>query len=111
MGRNCPRISAGAFGRAQELLKRSVPNLGGPAERAQAKRMEGVIRFVDGRGGDTPSLLFDAAMNEKSMLWVQTFSAGLDWPLFRQVFDRGVRMSNSNAQAIAIACPDATRSA
>src|SRR5262249_10925840 len=33
-----------------------------PGPRAQALRMEGAIRFADGRGGDTPSLLFDAAM-------------------------------------------------
>jgi DNA-binding CsgD family transcriptional regulator/tetratricopeptide (TPR) repeat protein len=55
-------LAAGANGRAQALLDQSVPHLVEPGARAQALRMEGVIRFADGRGGDTPSLFFDAAM-------------------------------------------------
>jgi DNA-binding CsgD family transcriptional regulator len=55
-------LGAGAHGRAQALLQQSVPGLDDPASRAQAMRIEGAIRFADGRGGDTPSLLFGAAM-------------------------------------------------
>jgi DNA-binding CsgD family transcriptional regulator len=54
-------LAAGSNGRAQELLEISAPQLGNPAASAQAMRMEGAIRFADGRGGDTPALLFDAA--------------------------------------------------
>jgi DNA-binding CsgD family transcriptional regulator/tetratricopeptide (TPR) repeat protein len=54
-------LAAGANGRAQRLLDQSVPHLVDPAARGQALRMEGAIRFADGRGGDTPALLFDAA--------------------------------------------------
>jgi predicted ATPase len=55
-------LGAGAYERAQGLLEQSLPDLSDPGARGQALRMEGAIRFVDGRGGDTPSLLFDAAM-------------------------------------------------
>ena len=55
-------LGAGANRRAQELLALSVGHLHDPAARAHAMRMEGVIRFADGRGGDTPSLLLAAAM-------------------------------------------------
>ena len=55
-------LGAGANRRAQELLALSGRHLHDPAARAHAMRMEGVIRFADGRGGDTPSLLLAAAM-------------------------------------------------
>jgi len=35
--------------------------------------------------------------------WMQSVTAGLDAPFFKQVFDRGVRLTNSDAQAPAIA--------
>jgi DNA-binding CsgD family transcriptional regulator len=55
-------LMAGANERAQELLAQTVPDLDDPAARAVALRIEGAIRFADGRGGDTPALLYDAAM-------------------------------------------------
>jgi DNA-binding CsgD family transcriptional regulator len=55
-------LAAGANERAQRLLEQSAPHLTDPAARARAMRMEGAIRFAGGRGGDTPKLLFDAAM-------------------------------------------------
>ncbi|HEY2602970.1 MAG TPA: AAA family ATPase [Thermoleophilaceae bacterium] len=55
-------LAGGANGRAQALLNQAAPHLVDAGARAQALRMEGMIRFGDGRGGDTPSLLFDAAM-------------------------------------------------
>jgi DNA-binding CsgD family transcriptional regulator len=54
-------LAAGANDRARDLLERSTPYLADPAARARAMRMDGAIRFADGRGGDTPALLFDAA--------------------------------------------------
>jgi DNA-binding CsgD family transcriptional regulator len=53
---------AGAGERAQELLAASLPDLDGVPERAAAMRLEGALRFADGHGGDTPSLLLEAAM-------------------------------------------------
>jgi phosphoglycerate dehydrogenase-like enzyme len=69
----------------------------------EALQPEVIWISLDAFEGRQLRVLFDAALNEQSVKWVQTFSAGLDWPLFRQVFDRGVRMSNSNAQAVSIA--------
>ncbi len=59
------QMMAGASDRAQALLDQSLPDLGDVPLRAQAMRMQGVIRFSDGRGGETPSLLFQAAMGLK----------------------------------------------
>jgi phosphoglycerate dehydrogenase-like enzyme len=44
-----------------------------------------------------------AALSAPGVKWVQTFNAGMDSPIFKQIFDRGVRMSASSAQAVAIA--------
>lgn len=55
------QLTAGANERAQALLEQSLPNLNDPPLRAQATRMQGAIRFADGRGGETPALLFNAA--------------------------------------------------
>lgn len=59
------QLMAGATDRAQALLDQALPDLGDAPLRAQAMRMQGVIRFSDGRGGETPSLLFGAAMGLK----------------------------------------------
>jgi DNA-binding CsgD family transcriptional regulator len=55
-------VMAGENEQAQNVLAAGARQLSDPAARAQAKRIEGAIRFADGRGGDTPSLLFEAAM-------------------------------------------------
>ena len=60
------QLMAGATDRAQALVDQSLPDLGDAPLRAQAMRMQGVIRFSDGRGGETPSLLFQAAMGLKN---------------------------------------------
>lgn len=44
-----------------------------------------------------------AALSAPGLKWLQTFNAGMDSPIFKQIFDRGVRMSASSAQSIAIA--------
>jgi DNA-binding CsgD family transcriptional regulator len=55
-------LGAGAHDRAQRLLEESVPHLHDAVARAQALSMDGAIRYAEGRGGDTPGLLFEAAM-------------------------------------------------
>ena len=55
-------LTAGAPDFAQRLIAHSRQHLEDPALRAQAMRTEGAIRFLEGDGGDTPTLLFDAAM-------------------------------------------------
>jgi phosphoglycerate dehydrogenase-like enzyme len=44
-----------------------------------------------------------AVMQAEDLRWLQTVTAGLDHPLFKALFDRGVRLCNSDAQAPAIA--------
>jgi DNA-binding CsgD family transcriptional regulator len=96
-------LAAGANERAHGLLAQSAPRLTDPATRAQAMRMEGAIRFFDGRGGDTPGLLFDAAMAQKDLdprlaretlmetfetaMWAGDLSTG---PTMRDVVDAAV---------------------
>lgn len=46
---------------------------------------------------------FSVAMESPSVKWVQTFNAGLDLPIFREIVRKGIRLSNSSAQAVAIA--------
>jgi DNA-binding CsgD family transcriptional regulator len=55
-------LQAGAMDRARGLIGLSAEFLADPAARAQARRIEGALRFAGGRGGETPTLLFDAAM-------------------------------------------------
>jgi DNA-binding CsgD family transcriptional regulator len=67
-------LTAGSSDKAQELLGLSAHRLVDPGWRAQAMRLEGAIRFAQGRGGETPALLFDAAVS----------LAGLDARLARE---------------------------
>jgi DNA-binding CsgD family transcriptional regulator len=55
-------LAAGGYERAQALVSSAVPHIHDPLLRARATRMEGEIRFGLGRGGETPTLLFDAAI-------------------------------------------------
>ena len=45
---------------------------------------------------------FDLALACKSLGVLQTFNAGLDNPVYRKIADKGVRICNSGAQAVAI---------
>jgi phosphoglycerate dehydrogenase-like enzyme len=46
---------------------------------------------------------FDLALACKSLGVLQTFNAGLDNPVYKKISDKGVRICNSSAQAVAIA--------
>lgn len=46
---------------------------------------------------------FDLALACKSVGVMQTFNAGLDNPVYKKISDKGVRICNSSAQAVAIA--------
>ncbi|MET0181538.1 MAG: D-2-hydroxyacid dehydrogenase [Caulobacterales bacterium] len=52
---------------------------------------------------DAPRVMFGAARHSSSVRFVQGGMAGLDSPVVREIFDRGVKLANSDAQAIAIA--------
>jgi DNA-binding CsgD family transcriptional regulator len=53
---------SGATARAQALLKQSLRHLKDPTMRAVAMRIEGACLFAEGRGGETPALLFEAGI-------------------------------------------------
>ena len=46
---------------------------------------------------------FDMLVRSPSVKWLQTFNAGLDNPRYREVLAAGIRVTNSSAQAVAIA--------
>jgi len=48
------------------------------------------------------SMAFELAMSCKSVGVMQTFNAGLDNPVYKKISDKGVRICNSSAQAVAI---------
>lgn len=54
------------------------------------------------RDGYMPSVLGCLTRSTKTR-WVQSFLAGLDHPAFKQIIGKGIRLSKSSAQAIAIA--------
>ena len=54
-------LTAGQPVRAGALLEEAAPRLGGPLARAQARRLDGRIRFALGQAGETPSVLLEAA--------------------------------------------------
>jgi DNA-binding CsgD family transcriptional regulator len=60
-------LQAGLLDRARELLRLTTGHLTDPVSAAQAMRIEGALRFTDGHGGDTPTLLFDAAVALKDL--------------------------------------------
>ncbi len=46
---------------------------------------------------------FEAILSSGTTRWMQTFNAGLDLPVFKDVLAKGIRLSNSDAQAVPIA--------
>ncbi len=54
-------LTAGQSSRAGVLLEAATPQLGGPLARAQARRLDGRIRFALGQAGETSSVLLEAA--------------------------------------------------
>lgn len=48
-------------------------------------------------------LFFEAILTAGSTRWMQTFNAGLDLPVFKDVLAKGIRLTNSDAQAVPIA--------
>ena len=48
-------------------------------------------------------IFFEAILGAGTTRWLQTFNAGLDLPVFKDVLAKGIRLSNSDAQAVPIA--------
>lgn len=69
----------------------------------QAASPETVWLSFDAYAEKTLPVFFQAALSSNSTKWVQTFNAGLDLPIFKTIMEKGIRLSNSDAQAVPIA--------
>ncbi|WP_340647291.1 NAD(P)-dependent oxidoreductase [Phenylobacterium sp.] len=58
---------------------------------------------LDAYGGGLLPTLMGRILKGSKAQWMQTFNAGIDAPIFKSVMAKGVRLSKSNAQAVAIA--------
>ncbi len=58
---------------------------------------------LDAYGGGLLPTLMGRILKGSKTQWMQTFNAGIDAPIFKSVMAKGVRLSKSNAQAVAIA--------
>ena len=54
-------LTAGQPFRAGALLEEATPHLGDPLARAQARRLQGTIRFARGQAGEAAAILLEAA--------------------------------------------------
>ncbi|WP_310538759.1 NAD(P)-dependent oxidoreductase [Phenylobacterium sp.] len=109
-------LSATAYERVKARISRFVGDLDivtvtGP-ERFQRNGQDITAEEVDPEivwttldaygGGLLPTLMSRILKGSKTQ-WMQTFNAGIDAPIFKSVMAKGVRLSKSNAQAVAIA--------
>lgn len=78
-------------------------NIGGTKVPAAEVEVDYLWLGPDLAGGSLGSLPFDMARNCKKIGVLQTFNAGLDNPVYKEVSDKGVRICNSSAQSVAIA--------
>jgi phosphoglycerate dehydrogenase-like enzyme len=76
--------------------------LGGRAIEAGELGPDGVWFNVDAARAGLTQRLFPIAL-QAGVRWVQTSATGLDDPRYRELLRNGVRLANSDAQAIAIA--------
>jgi phosphoglycerate dehydrogenase-like enzyme len=75
----------------------------GEAVAAEQVQPEVVWASLDTFVGGQFATFFRVAMQGGSVKWLQTFNAGLDMPIFKEIVRKGIRLTNSSAQAIAIA--------
>ena len=58
---------------------------------------------LDAYAGGLLGALVGRTLQGTKTQWMQTFNAGLDAPIFKSIIAKGVRITKSNAQAVAIA--------
>ena len=69
----------------------------------EAVQPEVVWASLDTFTGGQYEIFFRIAMSSPSVKWVQTFNAGIEAPVFRDIVRKGIRLTNSKAQAVAMA--------
>ena len=58
---------------------------------------------LDAYGAGLLGAMFKVILGPAKISWMQTFNAGLDTPVFKQIMAKGIRLTKSNAQGVAIA--------
>jgi phosphoglycerate dehydrogenase-like enzyme len=77
--------------------------LNGATVAPEAVAPEVVWASLDTFMGNRYELFFRTAMRAPGVKWVQTFNAGIEAPVFRDMVRKGIRLTNSKAQAVAMA--------
>ena len=98
-------LMAGAPDRAQASLDEAMPLLHVPLQRALARSLEGGVRFALGQGGETPSILLEAARSMVPLdvvLARQALFGALEAAVFLQPATTGPLLREIAAQVMAL---------
>ncbi len=98
-------LLAGAPDRAQALLDEAIPQLKDPLRHAVARSLDGGVRLALGQGGQTPSILLDAARSMRPFdisLARQTLLAALEGAVYIHPATTGTVLREIACEAIAI---------
>ncbi|HZZ66987.1 MAG TPA: D-2-hydroxyacid dehydrogenase, partial [Phenylobacterium sp.] len=109
-------MTKAAFGRVGERLAKVAPDaqvviaapedvyeLDGQPVAVEDIDPEVVWLSLDSYASGTLGQLYGRLMKSASPRWTQIMAAGIDNPMFRQIMEKGVRLSKSSAQATPIA--------
>jgi DNA-binding CsgD family transcriptional regulator len=101
-------LMAGAPDRAQALLDEAMPELKDPLQRAVARSLDGGVRVALGHGGQTPSILLEAARSMGPFdvtLARQTLLGALEGAVYIHPATTGPVLREIASEAIALSRP------
>jgi DNA-binding CsgD family transcriptional regulator len=104
-------LMAGAPDRAQALLDEAIPELKDPLQRAVARSLDGGVRLALGQGGQTPSILLEAARSMRPFdirLARQTLLGALEGAVYIHPATTGPVLREIAGEAIALPRPRQT---
>jgi DNA-binding CsgD family transcriptional regulator len=104
-------LMAGAPDRAQALLDEAIPELKDPLRRAVARSLDGGVRLALGQGGQTPSILLEAARSMRPFdirLARQTLLGALEGAVYIHPATTGPVLREIASEAMALPRPRQT---
>ena len=104
-------LMAGAPDRAQALLDEAIPELKDPLQRAVARSLDGGVRVALGQGGQTPSILLQAARSLRPFdirLARQTLLGALEGAMYIHPATTGPVLREIAGEAMALPRPRQT---
>jgi DNA-binding CsgD family transcriptional regulator len=104
-------LMAGAPDRAQALLDEAIPELKDPLQRAVARSLDGGVRLALGQGGQTPSILLEAARSMRPFdirLARQTLLGALEGAVYIHPATTGPVLREIAREAMALPRPRQT---